>query len=63
MQSIILFTQCSDLELLDVSSAVDCVQLSLSRGSGLYMFGWEVGPGRQACVHMESLVGEWGLWL
>ena len=54
---------CTDLEFLDVSSAVDCVQLALSIRYGLYMFGWEEGVGKQACVYALSLEGERVLWL
>ena len=46
-----------------MSSAVDCVQLAPSIRNGLYMFGWEEGAGRQACVYVGSLRGERGLWL
>ncbi len=63
MQSIILVTHCADLEFSDVSSAVDCIQLALSIRYGLYMFGWEEGPGKQACAYVGSLEGERGLWL
>lgn len=55
MQSIIPVTHCADL---DVSSAVDCVQLALSIRYGLYMFGWEEGLGKQACVYVGSLERE-----
>lgn len=36
MQSIILVTRCIDLEFLDVSSAVDCIQLALAIRYGLH---------------------------
>lgn len=44
MQSIIPITHCSDLELSDMSSAVDCVQLGLCMRREPYMLGWEGWP-------------------
>lgn len=49
MQSIILVTYCADLEISDVSSAVDCVQLTLSIRYGLYMLACEEGSGLCVC--------------
>lgn len=61
MQSIILVTHCVDLKFLDVSSAMDCVQLALSIKYGLCMFESEEGPEKQAglCICGISV---W-LWL
>lgn len=41
-----------------MSSVVDCVKLAVSMRYWLYMFGWEEGPGKQACVYVGSLEGE-----